>query len=229
MADIHDYREFSTVRPCPPLTTPRSKLSEFSETPALAGSIPAQLRGDDNPRSHGFELLNAAPRSVAETALLSCCGSRRWAGRVAEHRPYPDAETLLAAADEASYDMTAADLAEALAEEAVGGQPVLGLHSLGSRAAGTALLAACNAYESRFGHTFVICLDGLGPEELLDHVLTGIRRRLGNPADTERAVVAEEMRRMARGRLARLITEPAGKGRCLPGAGEAPEERDGMP
>lgn len=74
----------------------------------------------------------------------------------------------------------------------------------GYGAAHTALRAAHAAYESRFGHTFVICLDDVAPDESLDHLLSGIRSRLGNDPEEERALAADELRRLARGRLARL-------------------------
>jgi len=168
------------------------------------------------PRSrdaHGLDRLNSVTADAAEAALLSCCGSRRWARLIADHRPYPDLDALLAAGDEASYDLTPADLAEALADESMTGHPLPG-HPLpadagvgvGALAAHTALRAAHAAYEQRFGHAFVICLDGLAPEETLDGLLSGIRDRLGNEPEEERANAAEELRRIARGRLTRLMT-----------------------
>ncbi|NJQ00657.1 2-oxo-4-hydroxy-4-carboxy-5-ureidoimidazoline decarboxylase [Streptomyces zingiberis] len=75
----------------------------------------------------------------------------------------------------------------------------------GARAAHTALRAAHAAYESRFGHGFVICLDGVDPAESLDHVLAGLRTRLGHEPEKERLVAAEELRRLSLGRLARLV------------------------
>lgn len=151
-----------------------------------------------------LDRLNAATADAAEAALLACCGSRRWARLIAAHRPYPDLEALLAAGDEASYDLTPADLDEALADESVVGHELPPAESLGSPAAHTALRAAHDAYERRFGHVFVICLDGLRPEERLDRLLTGIRNRLGNERERERDNTAEELRRIARGRLVRL-------------------------
>jgi 2-oxo-4-hydroxy-4-carboxy--5-ureidoimidazoline (OHCU) decarboxylase len=119
---------------------------------------------------------------------------------VADHRPYPDLDALVAAADEAAYDLTPADLAEALAGESLTPLPD-GAYS----AAHTALSAAHAAYESRFGHVFVICLDDCTPEEALDRVLAGIRGRLANDPEEERVLAAEELRRLARGRIARLV------------------------
>ncbi|MGW2325336.1 2-oxo-4-hydroxy-4-carboxy-5-ureidoimidazoline decarboxylase [Streptomyces sp. NPDC001700] len=156
----------------------------------------------------GLDRLNRLTADAAEAALLSCCGSRRWARLIADHRPYPDLGALLAAGDEASYDLTPADLAEALADETMTGHPLPAdtETGVGSLAAHTALRAAHAAYEQRFGHAFVICLDGLAPEERLNRLLTGIRDRLGNEPEEERAHAAEELRRIARGRLTRMVT-----------------------
>nr|WP_237538121.1 2-oxo-4-hydroxy-4-carboxy-5-ureidoimidazoline decarboxylase [Streptomyces sp. SID4951] len=170
--------------------------------------ISARVRGAalPHPRAEGIGLarFNALTREDVLAVLLSCCGSRRWAERVAAHRPYPDRESLLAAADEACYDLTAAELDEALAEESLSSQPLVGARGPGTLAAHTALRAAHAEYERRFRHVFVICLDGYRDEELLDQVLSGIRTRLGHEPDEERAVAADELRRLTRGRLTRL-------------------------
>ncbi|GGV70335.1 2-oxo-4-hydroxy-4-carboxy-5-ureidoimidazoline decarboxylase [Streptomyces longisporoflavus] len=148
------------------------------------------------------EQLNAAEPGAAEAALLTCCGSHLWARRLVAHRPYPDLEALLAASDEAAYDLPLADLAEALACEPL--RPVLPRQGTYT-AAHTALRAAHAAYESRFGHVFVICLDDVPPTQALDHLLAGIRARLTNDPEEERVIAAEEMRKLARGRLTRLV------------------------
>jgi len=143
-----------------------------------------------------LDAFNSAPADEARPLLLECLRSLRWAERVVAHRPYPTVDALLAAADEAAYDLTVSDLSEALAAETLPALPE-GVYS----AAHMAMDAAHAAYESRFGHAFVICLDGLPPNEALDHVLAGIRSRLTNDPEEERVVAAEELRRMARGRL----------------------------
>lgn len=51
----------------------------------------------------------------------------------------------------------------------------------------------------------MVCLDAVAPSESLDHLLASIRARLGNDPEEERAVAAEELRRLARGRLTRLV------------------------
>jgi 2-oxo-4-hydroxy-4-carboxy-5-ureidoimidazoline decarboxylase len=161
---------------------------------------------------------------VASAVLLRCCGSTSWAARIVGCRPYPDTESLLAALDEASYDMTPEDMAEALDSESpwlpapwereADAAPVApGRRATHDRdrdrrqilTADTALRAAHAAYENRFGHTFLICLDGWAPGEQLGQALAVVRDRLGNDPDEERPIVADELRRLARGRLLRSL------------------------
>ncbi|MFF7858801.1 2-oxo-4-hydroxy-4-carboxy-5-ureidoimidazoline decarboxylase [Streptomyces sp. NPDC007904] len=173
--------------------------------PDLPGrvAIPGQSRGTPGTPAP-LDRFNTAPAEDAERTLLGCLNSLRWALRVAGHRPYPDLASLLAASDEAAYDLSPEELAEALAAEAL---PALPEDTYA--AAHTALNAAYAAYEAKFGHVFVICLDGLEPAEILDHVLADIRSRLANDPDEERPVAAEELRRLARGRLVAALTAAA--------------------
>ncbi|WP_328911489.1 2-oxo-4-hydroxy-4-carboxy-5-ureidoimidazoline decarboxylase [Streptomyces sp. NBC_00234] len=166
--------------------------------------MPVQSRGHVPAGDHaaGLARFNTAPRDRAEAALLECCGSHRWALRMAAHRPYPDLGALLAASDEAGYDLSPTDIAEALA-----GETAPCLHHAAPRAAHLALRAAHAAYESRFGHVFVIGLDAGRPSQHVDQVLAGIRARLAHDPDEERAVTAEEMRRLARERIIELVTD----------------------
>ncbi|MFJ8820245.1 2-oxo-4-hydroxy-4-carboxy-5-ureidoimidazoline decarboxylase [Streptomyces sp. NPDC102467] len=157
--------------------------------------IPAQAAA---PR--GLTYFNALPQDAAEDALRTCCGSRAWAHRLAAHRPYPNLDALLAAADEAAYDLNPGDTAEALACE-----ELPRLSAAAYSAAYTALAAAHGVYEARFGYAFVICLDDIAPGEALDHLLAGLRDRLGNDQEEERVLAAEELRRLARGRITRLV------------------------
>ncbi|MBC9717173.1 2-oxo-4-hydroxy-4-carboxy-5-ureidoimidazoline decarboxylase [Streptomyces sp. TRM66268-LWL] len=164
--------------------------------PALA--IPKQAQTGSTAAMHpGLDHFNAAPPDEARAFLLDCCASERWAQRVAEHRPYPDLDALLAAADEAGYDLGPADLDEALAAEeseyaGSGDTPQSAL---------TALRAAHAAYEAKFGHAFLLSLDAFHDDEHLDQVLAGLRTRLTNDPDEERSVAAEQLRRLARERI----------------------------
>lgn len=118
------------------------------------------------------------------------------------HRPYPDLGSLLAACDEAGYDLSPGDVHEVLA-----GESSTGLPPSAPQAAHTALAAAHAAYESRFGHAFVICLDAYRRDEYLDQVLAGIRSRLSHEPDEERAISAEELRALARSRLVHALAD----------------------
>lgn len=208
------------LRRCPtgaraPLRSPILHLPHQPTSPApsrpheedpLASDIPSQrLDVRTEPTLLGLHRFNEADAGAAEEALLACCGSHRWALRLTAHRPYPDIESLLAAASEASYDLRPADLAEALADESWMPQPLLGMRAPGSQAAHTALRAAHAAYEARFGHVFVVCLEGVAPEEMLDTVLSSIRTRLANDPDEERLIAADELRRIALTRLEHLV------------------------
>lgn len=210
---VRPHEPFDAAR-CP-LLSRGARPSPFPppEEDPLASDIPADIPA---PRpttppvpAVGLHRFNEADPGAAEEALLACCGSHRWALRLTAHRPYPDLDSLLAAASEASYDLRPSDLAEALADESWMPQPLLGMRAPGSQAAHTALRAAHAAYESRFGHVFVVCLDGVEPEEMLDTVLSSIRTRLTNEPDEERLVASEELRRIALHRLEHLVASPS--------------------
>lgn len=153
--------------------------------------------------------LNTAPEDEARRTLLACLPSPRWADRMAAHRPYPDLAAVLAASDEAAYDLTPEDVTAALGREPLpsGAGPASPAYPTYSTylAVRTALSAAHSAYATKFGHPFVICLDGMAPEEALDRTLDGIRSRLANDPDEERVVSAEQLRRLARARLGHAL------------------------
>lgn len=221
----HTTRDVRRAPRLPPPSHRRGPTLPAHRLPRLPGQV-ALPEQKNAPLSPGpLEHFNNAPADTVERSLLACCRSLRWAHRLADHRPYPDLDALLAAADEAAYDLTPADLAEALAGESLTALPD-GSYS----AARTALSAAHAAYESRFGHVFVICLDDIAPREAPDHVLAAIRSRLTNDREEERVTTADELRRLARGRLARLVrglSGPPAPERPLSGAGNrAPSHRE---
>jgi 2-oxo-4-hydroxy-4-carboxy-5-ureidoimidazoline decarboxylase len=158
--------------------------------------------------------FNALPPDRAEAELLTCCASVSWARLVAGGRPYPDLAALVAAADAASRTLTWADVAQALAAHPRIGQRPAGddRESAWSRreqagvdgadAATRAALARANEeYEARFGHLFLVFASGRTDRELL----AAARARLVNDEATERAVVADELRKIAGRRLERLL------------------------
>ncbi|MEU9552274.1 2-oxo-4-hydroxy-4-carboxy-5-ureidoimidazoline decarboxylase [Streptomyces werraensis] len=176
---------------------PRGPTLPAHRLPDLPGrvAIPEQSRGAPG-TPPPLARFNDAPGPDAERALLSCLHSPRWARLLAGHRPYPDSASLLAAADEATYDLSPEEVAEALAFE-----PLPSLPEDTYSAAHTALNAAHAAYEAKFGHVFVLCLDGVPENEVLDRVLENIRSRLANDPEDEHQVTKEQLRLLARERL----------------------------
>jgi 2-oxo-4-hydroxy-4-carboxy-5-ureidoimidazoline decarboxylase len=162
------------------------------------------------------EAFNALPPDRAEADLMTCCASTRWARRVAAGRPYPGLPALLAAADAASRALTWPDVAQALAAHPRIGQRATGAgreaawsrrEQAGVAAADestrAALARANEDYEARFGHIFLIFASGRTEAELL----AAAQARLANDEATERDVVRDELRKIARLRLERLFDE----------------------
>lgn len=168
-------------------------------------------------RWKGIERLNQASRAQTRKALLDCCGSKKWADEMLRQMPFASAELMLDAADAAWAVLGRKDWVEAFRHHPpIGGgaakakqSPKARKWSAGEQAAAQsssretlAMLAAANrAYESAFGHVFLICAAGKSSEELLQ----SLQRRLGNDPETESRIVAEEQRKITRLRLEKLL------------------------
>lgn len=163
--------------------------------------------------------FNTGPADQVERDLLACCAVPGWARALVAGRPYPDLGALVATADAALATLTWAEVAGALAAHPRIGERPTGTdrESAWSRReqAGVAdadantraaLARANREYERRFGHLFLVFASGRTESELLAEA----RRRLGNDDETERRVVREELRRIARLRLERLLAAEPG-------------------
>ncbi|WP_084956807.1 2-oxo-4-hydroxy-4-carboxy-5-ureidoimidazoline decarboxylase [Thermoactinospora rubra] len=159
----------------------------------------------------GLAAFNALSAADAERELLTCCASRAFARHVAALRPYRDLAQLTAAADSAVRELDWPDVLEAL-----GAHPRIGERRAGADRESSwsrqeqsgvqdhvrAELAEGNrAYEARFGHVYLICATGLTGEEMLAR----LRERLGNDEEAERAVVRDELAKITRLRMAKLL------------------------
>jgi allantoicase len=162
----------------------------------------------------GLRWLNSLPTAQARQVLATCCASRAWVEQMAAGRPYADLDGLLDASGRAVGELDRNDLTEALSAHPRIGQRAAGssTEAVWSRQeqaavgdANTEVRAALQegnrAYEERFGHVFLISASGRSADELL----AALRERLGNDPDTERGVVAEELRKITRLRLERLL------------------------
>jgi 2-oxo-4-hydroxy-4-carboxy-5-ureidoimidazoline decarboxylase len=149
--------------------------------------------------------------SLTEDALRRCCAADAWVTRVRAGRPYADLDALDAASDAATLALDETGLAQALAGHPRIGERVHGAYSRQEQSGVAdadaelrARLAAANAaYEERFGHVYLVCATGRSAAELL----TVCQTRLGNDAATERAVVLDELAKINRLRLRKLLEE----------------------
>ncbi|HEY7009030.1 MAG TPA: 2-oxo-4-hydroxy-4-carboxy-5-ureidoimidazoline decarboxylase [Jatrophihabitantaceae bacterium] len=148
---------------------------------------------------------------LTDTALRQCCAADAWVDAIVAGRPYPDEDALGAASDKATLDLDDTGLAQALAGHPRIGERVHGGWSSqeqsGVSGAGgdvRAQLAAANAeYEQRFGHVYLVCATGKSADEML----AICRARLANDPDTEEGVVRDELAKINRLRLAKLVHE----------------------
>ena len=160
-----------------------------------------------------LEALNAASRDEATAAFLLCCGSTRWAGRMADARAFTSVEAVQSTADAIWSTMGPADWLEAFrAHPRIGERPDAAGLSAWSReeqaGAGFASAAvrhrmrALNAeYETRFGFVFIVCATGKSADEML----AILEERLGHDRERELAVAAGEQSKITRIRLTKLF------------------------
>ena len=155
--------------------------------------------------------FNAASPEAAERDLLGCCASGSFAKAITDGRPYPGPAALLTAVDAVFSVLSWDDLMESVnAHPRIGDRVPAGGQSAaeqsGVASAGDqvrqALADGNLAYERRFGHVFLICASGLSAQDMLDQ----LRARLGHDAETERAVVREELLKITRLRLTKLLS-----------------------
>lgn len=135
-------------------------------------------------------------------------------GAAARRRPYAGSEDLYAASDSATAELTADDLAEAMAGHPPIGRPKPGDPTSAREQRGmagasedlrTEMLDLNLSYQERFGHVFLICATGRTGEQMRD----AVRERIGNSPEREREIVRTELGKINRIRLARIVEEEA--------------------
>ena len=167
-----------------------------------------------------LESLNSLPHDEAVKALLQCCGSKRWANDVAQSRPYPNLETLIAKANDVWWSLQQDDWLEAFRShpkigEKKAADPVFdrsrqwsGQEQAGikeaSRETVDALAALNWGYEQKFGFIFIICATG----KTSDEMLSALKQRLENDAATELPTAAAEQSKITELRLKKLLSSP---------------------
>ncbi|MGW0332572.1 2-oxo-4-hydroxy-4-carboxy-5-ureidoimidazoline decarboxylase [Streptomyces sp. NPDC003011] len=160
----------------------------------------------------GLARFNALEEHAAYAALHEVCASTAWAKRLLAARPYATADELYAVSDAATAELTAGDLAEAMAGHPPIGRPRPGDPASAREQRGMAgaseqlkaeMLELNLAYQEKFGHVFLICATGRTGEQMRD----AARERIGNPPEREREIVRTELGRINRIRLARIAGE----------------------
>jgi len=160
----------------------------------------------------GLARFNDLEESVARAALHEACASTAWATRLLAARPYATVADLCTASDAAMADLTATDLAEAMAGHPPIGRPKPGDPASAREQRGMAgaseelkaeMLELNLAYQERFGHVFLICATGRTGEQMRD----AVKERIGNAPEQEREIVRVELGKINRIRLARLVEE----------------------
>ncbi|MFI6866839.1 2-oxo-4-hydroxy-4-carboxy-5-ureidoimidazoline decarboxylase [Nocardia sp. NPDC050406] len=161
------------------------------------------------------EEFNRMETGWLRPALLDCCDAPEWVDALLNSRPYPDLESLFATADRLAGALTPEAIEQALAAHPRIGERAAGASrgAAWSRAeqsaiaddveTAAALHSANRLYEKRFGRVFLICATGLSSRE----VLAALLLRLGNDEQTEAAVVAMELRKIALLRLRKVVVD----------------------
>ncbi len=159
--------------------------------------------------------FNALAPAEAESALMDCCGSARWAARVVSRRPYESAEALYKAADSIWWNLERADWLEAFSHHPqIGDKPATGSESARKWAAGEQagtraasddvkerLARANRAYFEKFGYIYIVCATGKSAEGML----AILNQRLQNDLASELSIAAEQQRLITRIRLDKLL------------------------
>jgi OHCU decarboxylase len=164
-----------------------------------------------------LERLNALSPEEAESELLKCCGSTIWARRMCEERPFHNLEELLAKADAEWWSLDEEDWLEAFSRhpkigekrseraQAPEAQSWSAQEQSGTGSADEETkreLGLLNQeYAEKFGFIYIVCATGKSADEMLSI----LKERLRNDAETEIRAAAGEQRRITHLRLQKLL------------------------
>jgi OHCU decarboxylase len=161
-----------------------------------------------------LDVFNELPTRKAVHALYECCNSVALSCELAQSRPYASRDQLFRRADALLF---------AASEEAIDSvleaYPPVGVRPRSTRAQGercsvwdegTEAMAELNSaarhYAAHFGFDFVMFVGDLGADE----VLLAIEDRIHNHADIERKVLRNELAKLNRARLERMLGPEGG-------------------
>jgi 2-oxo-4-hydroxy-4-carboxy-5-ureidoimidazoline decarboxylase len=149
--------------------------------------------------------FNTADSERAAALVRPCLDIDRWVDAVVAGRPYSDLAALREVAGNAAQPFTDDELAGALrhhpriGERAPGATTEAGLSRAEQSGVSTdadlhrRLVEGNRAYEQRFGHVFLIRAAGRSGTE----ILAALDARLANAPETEKLIMADELRQIA--------------------------------
>lgn len=162
----------------------------------------------------GLEAFNAMPMRRAVHAVYECCYSVPLAADLARGRPYADHDSLFREADALLFG-----LGEASVDTILQAYPDVGRRPGSEKSAAEQCAIWCNQpevmerlaqaskrYLEHFGFGFVMFVDGYSAEQ----VLSTVTDRMHNDTETERKVVRNELARINRTRLERMLGPEGG-------------------
>lgn len=168
----------------------------------------------------GLGTFNALTHEHAVAQLMRCCGSTRWATRMATRRPFVSLTQLLGAAEDSWWKLGEADFREAFSHHPEIGADTAKLReryaptaswsaseqsgvTAASEATLTALAKQNRAYAERFGHVFLVCATGKSADEML----AKLTERFDHAPELELRIAGGEQVKIMLLRLKQLIHE----------------------
>jgi OHCU decarboxylase len=168
------------------------------------------------------EWNDLAPDQAAG-AILSCCGSHRWALAVAEGRPYSSLDAVLVEAESVWFELPEAEWLAAFACHPRIGERKAEVGAIGGagaqfadwsgteqrsaqatlEAVSNALVEGNRAYEKKFGFLYIVFASGRTAPELL----AILEERLGRDRATELNEAARQQWAITKLRLGKLFKE----------------------
>ncbi len=162
----------------------------------------------------GLEAFNALPKQKAVHALYECCYSVILAGYLAGRRPYADHDALFRLADSLLFGLT-----EPSVDRILEAYPHVGRRPRSARSQAeqcsvwdedpelmNGLRDSARRYAEHFGFGFVMCVGGCAAID----VLSAMSDRMHNDNETERKVVRNELAKINRTRLERMLGPEGG-------------------
>lgn len=166
----------------------------------------------------GLDAFNDMPLRKAVHALYECCNSVTLARDLARGRPFRDHNALFRAADALLFS-----LSEESVDDILQAYPQLGSRPRSTKSQAEQcsvwddrpqvmanLRATAREYAQRFGFDFVMHVGGLPPSDCAESVIDAIKDRLHHDLETERKVVRNELAKINRSRLERMLGPEGG-------------------